>query len=94
MKFRFGKPLDPQCFYSEANILTLIRLVHSLALFILAILKENPPYNFIGFLVPGIGDFIDGYYACIIKQQIIICAEIDIIADRLKIIFFYIISFE
>jgi phosphatidylglycerophosphate synthase len=94
LKLRLGKSLAPQSFYSEVNFLTLIRLAHSFAFFILYILKENPPYIFIGFLVPRIGDFIDGYYACIPKQQTIIGAEIDSITDRSKLIVFYIISYE
>lgn len=91
MKFKLGKPLDPAGFYSEANILTLIRIVLSLAFFILAILKQSFTYCFIGFLVHWIGDFIDGFYARKFKQETILGAEIDIIADRLEIIFFYVV---
>ena len=91
MKFRLGKPLDPASFYSEANILTLIRIVLSLAFFILAILKQSFTYSFIGFLIHWIGDFIDGFYARKLKQETILGAEIDIIADRLEIIFFYVV---
>ena len=91
MRLRIGKPLAPENFYSEANILTLIRLVLSLAFFIVAILKNSFTYNFIGFLIHWIGDFIDGFYARKLKQETILGAEIDIIADRLEIIFFYVI---
>lgn len=91
MKIRLAKPLDPASFYSEANILTLIRLVLSLAFFILAILKQSFTLNFIGFLIHWIGDFIDGFYARKFKQETILGGEIDIIADRLEIIFFYVV---
>jgi CDP-diacylglycerol--glycerol-3-phosphate 3-phosphatidyltransferase len=91
LKIRLAKPLDPTSFYSEANILTLIRLVLSLAFFILAILKQSFTFNFIGFLIHWIGDFIDGFYARKFKQETILGGEIDIIADRLEIIFFYVV---
>jgi len=91
LKFKLGKPVDPASFYSEANILTLTRIVLSLAFFILAILKQSFTYNLIGFFVHWIGDFIDGFYARKLKQETILGAEIDIIADRLEIIFFYVV---
>jgi len=86
-----GKPVAPQSLYSEANILTLIRLILSLVFYILAILKRNPGYNYIGFIVHSIGDFIDGFYARKFKQETLFGAELDIIADRLEMIFFYFI---
>jgi len=91
LKFKLGKSLDPTSFYSEANILTLIRIVLSLVFFILAILEKSFTYCFIGFLIHWIGDFIDGFYARKLKQETILGAEIDIIADRLEIIFFYVV---
>lgn len=91
LKFRLGKPLEPQRIYSEANILTLTRLILSLVFYILAILKQNPNYNYIGFIVHSIGDFLDGFYARKFKQETLFGAELDIIADRLEIIFFYVI---
>jgi CDP-diacylglycerol--glycerol-3-phosphate 3-phosphatidyltransferase len=86
-----GRPVAPQSLYSEANILTLIRLILSLVFYILAILKQNPNYNYIGFIVHLIGDFIDGFYARKFKQETLFGAELDIIADRLEMIFFYVI---
>ncbi len=82
LKFRLGKPLAPQSFYSEANILTLIRLVLSLAFFILAILKQSFNYSLIGFFIHWLGDFFDGFYARKLKQETILGAEIDIIAEN------------
>ena len=90
MKCRPFKPKDPQCFYSEPNILTLIRLVLSLSFFILAIIKRNPTYNFIGLGIHWFGDVLDGVYARKFKQETILGAEIDIIADRVEILFFYV----
>ncbi|MDW7679607.1 MAG: CDP-alcohol phosphatidyltransferase family protein [bacterium] len=91
MKLKLGKPLHADSVYSEANIITLIRLVASLFFFILAIVRNNPTYNYIGFFIHWLVDFLDGYYARKFKQETIVGAEIDIIADRFEILFFYVI---
>ncbi len=91
MKFKLGRPLPPESFYSEANLITLLRLFGSLVFFLLAILKNNPTYNYIGFLTHWLLDFVDGFYARKLKQETVLGAEIDIIADRFEILFFYII---
>lgn len=54
-------------------------------------MKQSFNYGLIGFFIHWIGDFIDGFYARKLKQETILGAEIDIIADRLEIIFFYVI---
>lgn len=90
LKFQPFKPKDPQSFYSEPNVLTLLRLVFSLTFFILAIIKTNPTYNFIGLGIHWFGDILDGLYARKFKQETIVGAEIDIIADRVETLFFYI----
>ncbi len=84
------KPKTPQSFYSEANILTLLRLASSLFFFILAVLRMNPTYNFIGLAIHLLGDYIDGLFARVFKQETILGAEIDLIADRLEVVFFYV----
>jgi len=84
------KPKSPEFFYSEPNILTVIRLVLSLTFFTLAIIEMNPTYNFIGLGIHWLGDVADGMYARLLKQETILGAEIDIIADRVEILFFYI----
>jgi phosphatidylglycerophosphate synthase len=91
LKIKLGRPLAPQKFYSEANILTVIRLILSLAFFNAAILKQSYMYCLTGFFIHWLGDFIDGFYARQLKQETILGAEIDIIADRLEIIFFYVV---
>ncbi len=91
LKIKIGKPLAPQNFYSEANILTLIRLISSLAFLIAAILEHSFNYMLVGFFIHWLGDFIDGFYARSFKQETILGAEIDIIADRLELIFFYVV---
>jgi CDP-diacylglycerol--glycerol-3-phosphate 3-phosphatidyltransferase len=85
------QPRAPDSFYSEANIITLMRLAGSLAFFSLAIIKQSPTYNFIGLGVHWFGDVLDGLCARKCKQETILGAEIDIIADRVETLFFYII---
>lgn len=90
MKCQPFKPKDPRCLYSEPNIVTLLRLILSLSFFILAITKSNPTYNFIGLGIHWLGDVLDGFYARKFKQETILGAEIDIIADRVETLFFYV----
>ncbi len=91
MRIQAFKPKDPHSFYSEPNIITLIRLTASLTFFTLAIIKTNPTYNYIGLAIHWLGDIADGLYARKFKQETILGAEIDIIADRVETLFFYII---
>lgn len=84
------KPKGPHCFYSEPNILTLVRLGLSLAFFVLALVRGNETYNFVGLAIHWAGDLLDGLYARKFKQETIVGAEIDIIADRVETLFFYV----
>jgi len=81
----------PYSFYSIPNIITLIRLLVSTVFFSLAIIENSPTYNYIGLGVHWLGDVLDGFYARTFKQETILGAEIDIIADRVETLFFYII---
>ncbi len=90
MKYRIFKPRGPDSFYSEANIITLVRLIGSLIFFSLAIIEKSPTYNFIGLGVHWFGDVLDGICARSCKQETILGAEIDIIADRIETLFFYV----
>jgi len=84
------KPRDPASFHSEANLLTYVRLVACLVFFVLAVTEQRELYNFIGILIHWIGDVVDGKVARVFKQETIFGAEIDIIADRVEAIFFYV----
>lgn len=90
-KRRIFLPRSPDSFYSEANIITLLRLLGSLVFFALAVIKQSPTYNFIGLGVHWFGDVLDGFCARKCKQETILGAEIDIIADRVETLFFYLI---
>jgi CDP-diacylglycerol--glycerol-3-phosphate 3-phosphatidyltransferase len=83
------KPKSPESVFSIPNIITLCRLGLCLSFFVLAIQKMNPTYNFIGLGIHWLGDVLDGLYARTFKQETIVGAEIDIIADRIETLFFY-----
>jgi CDP-diacylglycerol--glycerol-3-phosphate 3-phosphatidyltransferase len=84
------KPKGPQALYSEPNIITLARLAGSLAFFALAVLCGRELYNFIGLGVHWLGDVADGWYARTFRQETVLGAEIDIIADRVESLFFFV----
>jgi len=85
------KPRDADSFFSEPDVITFLRLILSLSFFVLAIQKMNPIYNYIGLGIHWLGDVSDGFYARRFKQETIFGAEIDIIADRIETMFFYVI---
>jgi CDP-diacylglycerol--glycerol-3-phosphate 3-phosphatidyltransferase len=85
----FG-PRDPRSFFSEANIITLLRLGGSLVFFVLAVVRQSPAMNFIGLGIHWLGDLLDGFCARKARQETILGAEIDIIADRVEVLFFYV----
>jgi CDP-diacylglycerol--glycerol-3-phosphate 3-phosphatidyltransferase len=84
----FG-PLSPDAFASVPSLITLARLVGSLVFFVLAVLRQNPLYNYIGLGIHWAGDFSDGFYARRFRQETVLGAEIDIIADRVETLFFF-----
>ena len=90
-KIKIFSPLPPESIFSIPNVITVIRFVGSLVFFILAIEKMDLTYNYIGLAIHWIGDMADGNYARFFKQETIFGAEIDIIADRVGFLFFYII---
>ena len=85
----FG-PRDPRNFFSEANVITLLRLTGSLVFFVLAVVRQSPAMNFIGLGIHWLGDLLDGFCARKARQETILGAEIDIIADRVEVLFFYV----
>jgi CDP-diacylglycerol--glycerol-3-phosphate 3-phosphatidyltransferase len=85
-----AKSLDPRSFSSWPNLVTLFRLIASLIFFTLAAVKSSPVLNFIGLGLHWAGDVADGVLARRARQETILGAEIDIIADRVESIFFYV----
>ena len=84
-------PRPPEAKFSLANIVTYIRLALSLGFFITAIQTRDPLYNYIGLGIHWLGDVLDGWIARTFKQETLFGAEIDIIADRVEILFFFVI---
>ena len=90
-KIKIFSPLPPESIFSIPNVITLVRFVGSIVFFMLAIVKMNLTYNYIGLVIHWIGDMVDGNCARFFKQETIVGAEIDIIADRVGFLFFYVI---
>jgi len=83
------KKRPAESIYSEPNIITLTRLLASLSFFTLALIHHNETYNYIGLGLHWLGDVADGFVARFFHQETILGAEIDIIADRLECLFFF-----
>ncbi len=83
-------PLDPKSLRSLPNLITLLRLLASLSFFTLAAINQNPVLNFVGLGIHWAGDVADGFLARWRRQETILGAEIDIIADRVESVFFYV----
>ncbi|MGD1010289.1 MAG: CDP-alcohol phosphatidyltransferase family protein [Candidatus Aminicenantales bacterium] len=84
------RPRSPGSIYSEPNVITLIRLSACLVLFSLAAVAHRELYNFVGLAVHWAGDTLDGWLARASRQETVLGAEIDIIADRVEILFFFV----
>jgi CDP-diacylglycerol--glycerol-3-phosphate 3-phosphatidyltransferase len=90
-KSKIFSSLPPENTFSVPNVITIIRFIGSLVFFMLAIVKMDLTYNFIGLVIHWIGDIVDGNWARFFKQETIVGAEIDIIADRVGFLFFYVL---
>jgi CDP-diacylglycerol--glycerol-3-phosphate 3-phosphatidyltransferase len=72
-----------------ANIVTAIRLVAGMAIFGYAAVTRNETWNFIGLGVYWVLDVVDGFLARAFDQETRIGAQMDILADRVLVAFFY-----
>jgi phosphatidylglycerophosphate synthase len=86
----FFKPKDPRAMASGPDVVTALRLAGSLVFFVLAAVRRDPVANFVGLGIHWLGDLADGFYARRTRQETIFGAEIDIIADRVETMFFYV----
>ena len=91
LKNVFFDPRPPESSFSIPSVITLMRFGLSIIFFILAIHRMNITYNYIGLVIHWIGDVLDGNYARFFKQETILGAEFDLIADRIEILFFFVI---
>ena len=90
LRKRLLPPRPPQSLYSEANLVTAVRLVVSLAFFALAVVAGRELYNFVGLAVHWAGDSLDGWTARHFRQETVLGAEADIVADRVETLFFFV----
>ena len=72
-----------------ANLVTLVRLVSGLVIFAYAAVTRDELWNFIGLGVYWSLDVVDGFLARRFDQETRIGAQMDILADRLLVAFFY-----
>jgi CDP-diacylglycerol--glycerol-3-phosphate 3-phosphatidyltransferase len=87
----FFSPRPPESVFSIPSVITLFRFGLSISFFILAIYRMDITYNYIGLVIHWLGDVADGNYARFFKQETIVGAELDLVADRVEILFFFII---
>lgn len=82
-----------RCLSSElltwANLVTAIRLAGGLAAFGAFYLAFWEGWNFIGLAIYWAGDILDGWLARRLKQETLLGAQFDILADRMLICLFY-----
>jgi len=72
-----------------ANLVTAIRLAGGLAAFGAFYLAFWEGWNFIGLAIYWAGDILDGWLARRLKQETLLGAQFDILADRMLICLFY-----
>ncbi len=72
-----------------ANLVTLIRTVAGLTLFVIAAIEHSPAWNLAGLAVYWSLDFLDGFLARRLHQETRFGAQFDILSDRFLIAFFY-----
>lgn len=72
-----------------ANLVTCLRVTGSITCFTIAALRGDASWNLAGLLIYWALDSIDGFLARALHQETRMGAQMDIIADRLLITFFY-----
>ena len=75
--------------FTWANLVTTIRLIACLVLFGFAAASQNERLNFVGLGVYWVLDVVDGFLARKLHQETRLGAQMDILADRLLVFFFY-----
>jgi CDP-diacylglycerol--glycerol-3-phosphate 3-phosphatidyltransferase len=74
---------------TAANAVTLTRLIVATALFAASAYLRNPLLNLAGLAVYWLGDVADGFLARRLNQETLFGAQLDILADRMSVAFFY-----
>jgi CDP-diacylglycerol---glycerol-3-phosphate 3-phosphatidyltransferase len=79
----------PEPWFTWANVVTVVRTVIGLYIFTMAALLDSSVWNFVGLGVYWALDIADGNLARWLKQETRIGAQLDILSDRVLVIFFY-----
>jgi CDP-diacylglycerol--glycerol-3-phosphate 3-phosphatidyltransferase len=74
---------------TAANAVTLTRLVVATFLFAASAYLREPVLNLTGLAVYWLGDVADGFLARRLNQETLFGAQLDILADRMSVAFFY-----
>jgi len=90
MKTTASQTLGREALVNWPNAITLARIIICLPLFAFASSSQNSFWNFVGLGLHWALDGLDGYLARTLNQETRFGAQIDIIADRAMVAFFYI----
>jgi CDP-diacylglycerol--glycerol-3-phosphate 3-phosphatidyltransferase len=72
-----------------ANLVTLVRVVAGTAVLAVAAVTRSAAWNFAGLAIYWVLDSLDGYLARRLRQETRLGAQLDILSDRLLVVFFY-----
>jgi CDP-diacylglycerol--glycerol-3-phosphate 3-phosphatidyltransferase len=72
-----------------ANLVTLVRVVAGTAVLAVAAVTRSARWNFAGLAIYWVLDSLDGCLARRLRQETRIGAQLDILSDRLLVVFFY-----
>jgi CDP-diacylglycerol---glycerol-3-phosphate 3-phosphatidyltransferase len=73
-----------------ANLVTAVRLAAALVAFAVAWQTGLLRWGLIGLLIYWVGDLLDGWLARALRQETLFGAQMDILADRVSVIIFYV----
>ena len=90
MKTPASETLGREALVNWPNAITLARIIVCLPVFAFASYTQNNFWNFVGLGLHWALDGLDGYLARTLNQETRFGAQIDIIADRAMVTFFYI----
>jgi CDP-diacylglycerol--glycerol-3-phosphate 3-phosphatidyltransferase len=81
--------MEREPWFTWANLTTAVRLVSCMVVFAYAAVAKDETWNFIGLGIYWVLDVLDGFLARALKQETRIGAQMDILADRVCVAFFY-----
>jgi CDP-diacylglycerol--glycerol-3-phosphate 3-phosphatidyltransferase len=75
--------------FTWANLATAMRVIACVTIFAYAAVEHDERWNYIGLGVYWVLDVVDGFLARALDQETRLGAQMDILADRLLVAFFY-----